>query len=286
MAKAKKPKKHVKDWHRHCLLPDGTELQEHSIKTERNIVIGEFCQIDYGLRGADVIVGDSTKIREYIWADGDARIGNWCEIGSDVVAKQDAYIGEGAKINGKLKVAGTLDIGERVEIGEGFEATGAIEVRNPMPVIMFILIYFMTLLQIQREEDVDRILDGLFSDDDEEFEMPLMIPSRSKLNMKLFSVPSTMKIGKGCRLHGNIRAGSIDVQPDTVIFGSLRAKRGITVTNGVEIHGNVESSDEVYVKKGAHILGDVIAKTIRLHEDARIDGTIEAPHGLHIERDA
>jgi predicted acyltransferase (DUF342 family) len=286
VAKAKKPKKHVKDWHRHCLLPDGTELQEHSIKTERNIVIGEFCQIDYGLRGADVIVGDSTKIREYIWADGDARIGNWCEIGSDVVAKQDAYIGEGAKINGKLKVAGTLDIGERVEIKEGFEATGAIEVRNPMPVIMFILIYFMTLLQIQREEDVDRILDGLFSDDDEEFEMPLMIPSRSKLNMKLFSVPSTMKIGKGCRLHGNIRAGSIDVQPDTVIFGSLRAKRGITVTNGVEIHGNVESSDEVYVKKGAHILGDVIAKTIRLHEDARIDGTIEAPHGLHIERDA
>jgi predicted acyltransferase (DUF342 family) len=286
VAKAKKPKKHVEDWHRHCLLPDGTEMQEHSIKTDRNIVIGEFCQIDYGLRGADVIVGDSTKIREYIWADGDARVGNWCEIGSDVVAKQDAYIGEGAKILGKLKVAGTLDIGERVEIREGFEATGAIEIRNPMPVIMFILIYFMTLMRIQREEDVDRILADLFSDDNEEFEMPLMIPSRSKLNMKLFSVPSTMKIGKGCRLHGNIRAGSIEVQPDTVIFGSLRAKRGITVTSGVEVHGNVESSDEVYVKKGAHILGDVIAKTIRLHEDARIDGTIEAPHGLHIERDA
>lgn len=286
MAKAKRQKKRVEDWHRHCLLPDGTELQEHSIKTDRNIVIGEFCQIDYGLRGADVIVGDSTKIREYIWADGDARVGNWCEIGSDVVAKQDAYIGEGAIINGKLKVAGTLDIGERVKIKEGFEATGAIEIRNPMPVIVFILIYFMTLLQIQREEDIDRILDDLFSDDDKEFEMPLMIPSRSRLNLKLFSVPSTMRIGKGCRLHGNIRAGLIDVQPDTVIFGSLRAKRGISVASGVEIHGNVESGDEVTVRKGAHILGDVIAKSIRLHEDAKIDGTIQAPHGLHIERDA
>ena len=286
MAKAKRQKKRVEDWHRHCLLPDGTELQEHSIKTDRNIVIGEFCQIDYGLRGSDVIVGDSTKIREYIWADGDARVGNWCEIGSDVVAKQDSYIGEGAIINGKLKVAGTLDIGERVELREGFEATGAIEVRNPMPVIMFILIYFMTLLRIQREEDVDRILDDLFSDDDKEFEMPLMIPSRSRLNLKLFSVPSTMRIGKGCRLHGNIRAGLIDVQPDTVIFGSLRAKRGISVASGVEIHGNVESGDEVTVQKGAHILGDVIAKSIRLHEDAKIDGTIQAPHGLHIERDA
>ena len=286
MAKAKRQKKRVEDWHRHCLLPDGTELQEHSIKTDRNIVIGEFCQIDYGLRGADVIVGDSTKIREYIWADGDARVGNWCEIGSDVVAKQDAYIGEGAIINGKLKVAGTLDIGERVKIREGFEATGAIEIRNPMPVIVFILIYFMTLLHIQREEDIDRILDDLFSDDDEELEMPLMIPSRSRLNLKLFSVPSTMRIGKGCRLHGNIRAGLIDVQPDTVIFGSLRAKRGISVASGVEIHGNVESGDEVTVLKGAHILGDVIAKSIRLHEDAKIDGTIQAPHGLHIERDA
>ena len=286
MAKAKRQKKRVEDWHRHCLLPDGTELQEHSIKTDRNIVIGEFCQIDYGLRGADVIVGDSTKIREYIWADGDARVGNWCEIGSDVVAKQDAYIGEGAIINGKLKVAGTLDIGERVKIREGFEATGAIEIRNPMPVIVFILIYFMTLLQIQREEDIDRILDDLFSDDDKEFEMPLMIPSRSRLNLKLFSVPSTMRIGKGCRLHGNIRAGLIDVQPDTVIFGSLRAKRGISVASGVEIHGNVESGDEVTVRKGAHILGDVIAKSIQLHEDAKIDGTIQAPHGLHIERDA
>jgi predicted acyltransferase (DUF342 family) len=286
VAKAKRKKKRVEDWHRHCLLPDGTELQEHSIKTDRNIVIGEFCQIDYGLRGADVIVGDSTKIREYIWADGDARVGNWCEIGSDVVARQDAYIGEGAIINGKLKVAGTLDIGERVEIKEGFEATGAIEIRNPMPVIVFILIYFMTLLQIQREEDIDRILDDLFSDDDEEFEMPLMIPSRSRLNLKLFSVPSTMRIGRGCRLHGNIRAGLIDVQPDTVVFGSLRAKRGISVASGVEIHGNVESGDEVTIRKGAHILGDVIAKSIRLHEDARIDGTIQAPHGLHIEREA
>jgi len=285
-AKAKQPKRHIDDWHRHCLLPDGTELQEHSIKTDRNIVIGEFCVIDYGLRGADVIVGDSTKIREYIWAEGDARVGNWCEIGSDVIAKEDAYIGEGVKIAGKLKVAGSLDIGERVEIREGFDATGAIEVRNPMPIIMFLLIYFMTILHIQREEDIDRILDDLFSEDEKDFVMPLMIPSRSKLNMKLFSVPSTMRIGKNCRLHGNIRAGSIDVQPGTVVFGSLRAKKGITVAGGTAIHGNVESGDEIVVKKGAHILGNVIARSLRMHEEAKIDGTIEAPHGLHIERDA
>lgn len=274
----------VKDWHKHCLLPDGTELQEHSIKTSHDIVVGEFCQIDYGLRGNDIFVGESSKIREYVWANGDTRIGNWCEIGSDVIAKQDAYIGEGVKINGKLSVAGALDIGEKVEIRDGFEAKGEIAIRNPMPVFMFIIIYLMTLMHIENEKELDRILDDLFSDDEEKREIPLMIPARSKLNMKLFSVPSTMKIGKGCRLHGNIRAGSIDVQQNTVIFGSLRARNQITVVDGVTVHGNVESGSTVYVKKGAHILGDVKAKSIVLHEDAKVDGTIEAPHGLRIER--
>ncbi len=272
----------VKNWHRHCLLPDGTELQEHSIKTDRDIVVGEFCQIDYGLRGADVYVGESTKIREYVWANGDARIGNLCEIGSDVIAKEDAYIGEGVKINGKLVVSGTLDIGENVEIAQGFEATGEIAVRNPMPVLVFILIYLMTMLRIQNEKELDRLLDNLFTDDDRKVEIPLMIPARSRLNMKVFSVPSSMKIGRKCRLHGNIRAGSIDVLEDTVVFGSLRARRTISVAGGVTVHGNVESSGKVYIKKGAHVLGDVIAKEIFLHEDATIDGIIEAPHGMHI----
>jgi len=275
-----------KNWHNHCLLPDGTELQEHSLKTDRDIVIGEFCQIDYGLRGADVYVGESSKIREYVWANGDARIGNWCEIGNDVIAKEDAYIGESVRINGRLEVNGALDIGEKVEIKEGFEARGSIEVRNPMPVFMFIIIYLMTLLHIQNEKELDRILDGMVTDEGDNTEIPLMIPARSKLNMKLFSVPSTMKIGRNCRLHGNIRAGSIDVQQDTVIFGSLRAKNRISVTGGVTVHGNVESGSTVHVKKGARILGDVIARSIVLHEDAKIDGTITAPHGMRIERGA
>jgi predicted acyltransferase (DUF342 family) len=274
----------IKNWHTHCLLPDETELQEHSIKTERNIVIGEFCQIEYGLRGADVYVGEFTKIREYIWAGGDVRIGNLCEIGGDVIAKENAYIGEGVKISGKLVVSSALNIGEKVEIKEGFEAKGEIEVRNPMPVFMVIMIYLMTLLRIQNEKELDRILDEILSEEDERMKVPLMIPARSRLNLNLFAVPSTMKIGKGCRLHGNIRAGSIEVQQDTVIFGSLRARNKISVVSGVTVHGNVESKSTVYVKKGAHILGDVIAKSIVLHEDAKVDGTIEAPHGMRIER--
>jgi Predicted acyltransferase len=271
----------VKNWHKHCFLPDGTELQEHSIKTDRDIVVGEFCQIDYGLRGADVYVGESTKIREYVWANGDARIGNLCEIGSDVIAKENAYIGEGVHIAGKLAVNGALDIGENVEIAQGFEATGEIAVRNPMPVLVFILIYLMTMLKIENEKELDRIIDNFFEDEGKA-ELPLMIPARSKLNMKVFSVPSSMKIGRKCRLHGNIRAGSIDLLEETVVFGSLRARGAISIAGGSTVHGNVESSGKVHIKAGAHILGDVIAKEIFLSEEAKIDGIIEAPHGMHI----
>jgi predicted acyltransferase (DUF342 family) len=198
-----------------------------------------------------------------------------------VIAKENAYIGEGVHIAGKLAVNGALDIGENVEIAQGFEATGEIAVRNPMPVLVFILIYLMTMLKIENEKELDRIIDNFFEDEGKA-ELPLMIPARSKLNMKVFSVPSSMKIGRKCRLHGNIRAGSIDLLEETVVFGSLRARGAISIAGGSTVHGNVESSGKVHIKAGAHILGDVIAKEIFLSEEAKIDGIIEAPHGMHI----
>jgi len=162
------------------------------------------------------------------------------------------------EIAGKLVVSGALDIGEKVEIAQGFEATGEIAVRNPMPVLVFILIYLMTMLRIENEKELDRILDNLFTEDDGKVEVPLMIPARSKLNMKVFSVPSSMKIGKKCRLHGNIRAGSIDVLEDTVIFGSLRARSTIRVAGGVTVHGNVEAARAGEYGRGFSVVaGDI-----------------------------
>jgi len=274
------------DWQLNCHLPDGTELQEHRIRTGRNIVVGDHCRIDYGIRGDEIVIGESAKIREYVWAEGDVRIGSWTEIGSDVITKQDAYIGEGVKVGGKLVVYGDLDIGENVELAKGFEAKGGIEVRNPVPVMIYLLLYFMTLLHLQREEDVEKFLDELFSEDGGAEQLPLMIPRTSHITLRQFRVPAAMLIGKGCRLHGNIRAGEIEVLENTVVFGSLRAKGKITVASGTVIHGILESKGEILVQAGAHVLGNVTAKSLVMHEDARIDGTISAPHGLTIRSGA
>ena len=274
------------DWIKGCTLPDNTELQERTLKTEQDIVIGERCRIDYGLFGNDVVVCEFSKINGNIVASGDARIDNWCEINGDVVVEEDAYLGEGVKILGKLVVKGDLDIGDNVQIERGFEAKGWISIRNPMPVIIYIVMYLVAVLGIEKEEELSSVLEKLFGDDDETTPTatPLMIPGGAVLNMQTFAVPEKMAVGAGCRLHGNIRAGSIAVREETTIFGSLHAREGASIARGTAVHGDVQSDGDVTIEQEVHILGNVSCKRLTLHEDARVDGVIRAPGGMKIER--
>lgn len=274
----------VQDWLHQCSLPPGTDLQEHTLKTEQNIIIGDRCAIDYGLKGKDVIVCEFCTLNGSVVADGDVRIDNWCEINGDVVAGEDAYLGEGVKIHGRLVVRGDLDIGDKVQIDRGFEAKGWISIRNPMPVFVYLLLYVMTLLKIDNPDEIDSALNELFGEEDPGDETPLVIPPGSKLDMKVFSVPSAMRIGERCRLHGNIRADAVDVGEYTTIFGSLRAGGAIGVGRRAQVHGDVEGGGEVSVAATAHILGDVAGLSLSLHEDAVVEGMIRAPKGVRIER--
>jgi len=230
------------------------------------------------------VICEFSKINGNIVAGGDVRIDNWCEVAGDVIAEEDAYLGEGVKIQGKLVVKGDLDIGDNVQIERGFEAKGWISIRNPMPVIIYIMMYLVAVLGIEKEDELDSVLQKLFGDDEAPTGTPLMIPAGAVLNMETFSVPERMVVGSGCRLHGNIRAGTIAVREDTTIFGSILGKEGASVARGSVIHGNVQSDGDVVVEKGVHILGNVSCRGIALHEEARVDGVIRAPGGLKIER--
>lgn len=275
-----------------CTLPDATELQEHTLKTDQSIVIGDRCTIDYGLQGDSIVVSEFCTLNGNIVAEGDIRIDNWCEVYGDVIALQDAFLGEGAKIHGKLVVSGDLDIGDNVQIKKGFEAKGWINIRNPLPVITYIMLYITALLGLNRVDEVDAFLDELFCEEVEEAEekkkkkdsFPLLIPASSVLNMDVFTVPGKMLIGAGCRLHGNIRAADIIVDRSTTVFGSLRAEGSISIQEESVIHGDVITGGEVMISSGVHILGDVRCATLTVHEDARVDGTMRAPEGVRIER--
>lgn len=99
------------NWFERCILPDNTELQEHTLKTDRIIVIGDRCKIDYGLEGSEIVVCEFSMINGDIHAGGDVRIDNFCEIQGDVYTTEDAYLGEGVKIKGRLIVNGIWILG-------------------------------------------------------------------------------------------------------------------------------------------------------------------------------
>ncbi|MDD1675232.1 MAG: polymer-forming cytoskeletal protein [Methanomicrobiales archaeon] len=264
-------------------FPDNTELQEHILVTERDIVVGDRCQIEYGLTGECVAVCEFSRIRGNVTAHGELRIDNFCQVQGDVTAEDDAFLGEGVHVQGKLTVYGDMDIGDNVKIDRGFEAKGWIVIRNPMPVIVYLLLYLMALLKYEREEDLEKFL-GEVTAADAEDSTPLLIPARTHLSMEELNFQAPLVIGAHNRLHGTIRAESIEVGEHTTIFGSLRTPGKVRVGAHTTVHGEVVSGEAVQVDRGAVIMGNVYAPTLELHEEARVDGLIKAPEGLRIVR--
>lgn len=266
-----------------CIIPDGTELQEHTLTTDHAILIGDRCRIDYGLSGAEVVVAEFCRVNGAVTAAEDIRIGNWTEVAGDVRAGEDAYLGEGVRIAGRLSVSGDLDIGDNVTIEQGFEAHGWIQIRNPLPVIVYLMLYLMAVLHFEREDEVDRFMAEVLGDDGP-VEQPLVVPPGSIFDMERLEVPGEMAIGSGCRLHGNARGRVVEVGENTVLFGSIRAAERIAIGPGSVVHGTVACGGAIEIGSGARVLGDLDGRTIDLHEQALVDGTMRAPDGLRILR--
>lgn len=264
-----------------CILPDRTELQERILKTTSDILVGDHCSIGYGLYGNDVVVCELSTLFGDVVAEGDLRIDNFCEVHGTVICNGDAYLGEGVKIHGKLTVGGNLDIGDNVAIDKEFKAYGDIAIRNPMPVILYLLLYVMTMLNLEGEEATKKKLDAMVS---EVNTAPLVLPPRTTIDLQYFSVQTQMDIGANCRLHGNIKADSIKIRKDTTLFGSVHASNRARIGPRDAVHGDVAAKN-IRVERGADILGDVLGAIVWMHEDARISGVIKATSGLTIGRD-
>ena len=53
---------------------------------------------------------------------------------------------------------------------------------------------------------------------------------------------------------------------------------------GAVVHGTVACGGTIEVASGARVLGDLDGRTIEVHEQALVDGTMRAPDGLRILR--
>jgi len=258
------------------LIPDGTHVQEHDLVTEGDIIVASQSTVEFGVRGGNVIAGERVQFDGTIEADGDCRLDTWCDVAGNVLVSEDAYLGERVHISGELRVAGNLDIGDDVQIDEGFEANGWIVIRNPMPTIVFLFIYLSQLLRIGEEEAAEELLAAMTDAGDREHE-PVLVPRGSRVGDDAWRVSTPGRIGDNCRLHGNIRAESLVVGRDNELFGSLRARRGITVGADTEVTGNVTTrGGTVRVGPGTTIRGDVAGEFVEVHREATVEGAIRA----------
>jgi len=263
-------------------IPDGTTVEEHDLVTDGDVIVGGQSTVEFGVRGRTVIADERVRFGGHIEAEGDCRLDMWCDVADNVLVGEDAYIGERVHIGGELRVAGDLDIGDDVDIENGFEANGWIVIRNPMPTIVFLFVYLSQLLRIGEEDAAEEVIDEMLDDGSDEHD-PVLIPRGASVSDDAWRVSTPATVGDDCRLHGNIRAKSLEVGRDTVVFGSLRAKDDIVVGRGTEIKGDVTTrSGTVRVGPGAKVWGDISGTTVELHENATVDGTIRASEEMRM----
>ncbi|QIO22486.1 polymer-forming cytoskeletal protein [Haloarcula sp. JP-L23] len=266
-------------------IPDGTTVEEHDLVTDGDVIIGGQSTVEFGVRGRSVIADERVRFGGHIEAEGDCRLDMWCDVEDNVLVGEDAYIGERVHIGGELRVAGDLDIGDDVDIENGFEANGWIVIRNPMPTIVFLFVYLSQLLRIGEDEAAQSLVDEMLGDDADDHD-PILVPRGASVSDDAWRVSTPATIGDDCRLHGNIRAESMEVGRDNVVFGSLRAREDVLVGKGTEIKGDVTTRNgDVRVGPGTKVWGDISAKTVELHENATVDGKIRAREGMRMHTD-
>ncbi|MEA3282203.1 MAG: polymer-forming cytoskeletal protein [Euryarchaeota archaeon] len=265
------------------VVPDGTRMEERTIVVDGGAIIGGGTNIEYGIIADEITIGEHVMIYGEVSARSDVYIDRRSEIGGTVRANGDAHLGEFTKINGKLAVAGNLDIGDHVSIKDGFEARGWITIRNPIPLIIFLYLYLSELIRSGKDEEVERALDDLFSDDTDGVDAPMMVlPAKSRITLSAIETGKPTHIGDDCRLQGNIRAESVAMGSNTILFGSIRAK-DITIRENCTVHGNIDASGNVRIGSGNHVLGDLRARAINIHRSSVVDGTMDAPRGIVVE---
>ncbi|MFC4405565.1 polymer-forming cytoskeletal protein [Haloarchaeobius iranensis] len=257
-------------------IPDGTTVEEHDLVTDGDVLMGGRSTVEFGIRGRNVLAGEGVRIGGGVEAEADCRLDMWSDVAGNVLVGRDAFIGERTHIGGQLMVSGDLDVGDDVDIEDGFEANGWIVIRNPMPTIVFLFVYLKQLMLLGEEEAAQNLVNELSDEEDPE-EPPLIIPRGATVSDDAWRVSTPASIGDECRLHGNIRAESIEVGQDCNIFGSLRAKHDIYIGEGTRVHGDVTTrKGEVRIAPGALVLGDVSCSDLELSKGAEVDGTMRA----------
>ncbi|MCD6108291.1 MAG: polymer-forming cytoskeletal protein [Thermoplasmata archaeon] len=267
------------------IIPDNTRFEEHLIVTNGDVIICDRSILEFGVKtDGRVFIGEGVSIEGDVYADNDIRSDIFSVIKGNVYSGANVYLGERVKIEGKLSLKGDLDVGDNVEIKEGFEAKGWINIRSPIPLVIYIFIYLLQLLKLGKSEEIDKILRELEEGGDELIpvsETFLFIPEGAIIGLQKSRVGYNMRIGSNCKIIGNYDIdGNLSVGNKTRISGSISSTGDIHLGKEAAVDGNINSKGEVKIENKAVVRGNIYAGKIILSKNATIGGALFAENGV------
>ncbi len=267
------------------VIPDKTKFEEKMIVTNGDVVIGDRCLIRFGIKtNGRIFVGEHAIIDGELDATNDVRVDIFSNIGGNVKSGGNVYLGEKVKVKGKLSLNGDLDVGDSVEIKEGFEAKGWINIRSPIPMVIYIFIYLSQLLKMGHSEEIERILDEIEENNGDTIpisETFFFIPNNSIIGIQKSKVDFNLRAGKKSIILGNYDVkGNVFVDNNSQMKGTLRATGDIFCGKKTKIEGNVESEKDVKIEDESNITGNISGEKIYLSKKANVGGELFAKKGI------
>jgi len=266
------------------VIPDETKFEEKLIITKGDVVIGDRCLIQFGIKtDGRIFVGEHVIIDGDLEALHDIRVDTFSRIGGNVKSGENVFFGEKVQVKGKLSLKGDLDVGDSVEISKGFEAKGWINIRSPIPVVIYIFIYLMQLMKLGHSEEIDRILEEIEENDGDTIpisETFLFIPNNCIIGIQKSKVDYNVRVGKKSKLLGNYEIkGKTFIDNESRIDGTIKNTGDLFTGKKVKIQGNIESMGKVIIEDESRIDGDISGAKIMLSKSAIIIGEIYAKNG-------
>jgi len=266
------------------VIPDGTTIDEDFIQTSGDVIIGDRCLVKYGIKtNGRIFIGEHVIIDGDLHATGDIRVDIFTRIRGNMHSDQNVYIGEKVSVDGKLFVAGDLDVGDSVDVKEGFEAKGWINIRSPIPMVIYIFIYLMQLLKMGHSEEIERILDELEQHDGEPIpisEVFLFVPNNAMIGSHS-KTDGNVRVGKQVWIQGSFEVkGNVVLGDDTIVNGNIASAGNTFCGKHNTIKGSIKAGDAIRLDENTEVTGDVDGVKLHLAKTAVIQGTCYASHGM------
>jgi predicted acyltransferase (DUF342 family) len=267
------------------VIPDNTSFEEHVIVTKGDAIIADRTFLDYGIiTDKRIFVGERVKINGVLSAEDDVRIDMWSEVAGDVLSSSNVYLADKVKVLGKVSVGRDFDVGDNVTIEKGFEAKGWINIRSPIPLVIYIFIYILELLRQGRSKEVDGILGELESSKGENYFMIsdnfFFLPRYSIVAQDRVKIAGSCRFGNKCRIAGNFYvAGNVKIGCETELYGALKANGNIEIAKKAIVHGDLDCKGALKLGPLVQILGNVTCDSVQLFRNAIIQGTLKAQNG-------